>query len=701
MRTWVKGTAPAALLALGVMAMGSGTAFADTIGDHSIGGGNQVKAPIKLPIDISGNAVGVLGGAKASSEGGASVENGGGGGGGAGGNRTSGDHSILGGNQIVAPITAPINACGNAVSVFGRAEAGCEGGASVENGGGGGGAGGNRTSGDHSILGGNQIVAPITAPINVCGNAVAVLGKAKAGCEGGASVENGGGGGGGGAGGNVTSGRGSILGGNQIVAPITAPINVCGNSVAVLGDAFAGCKGGAKVTGRDRPGWPEGPGRPGRPNGPGKPHGPGKSGYSENGSRPGGHGAGSGWNGSRPGEQGSGSGWQGSGPDWNGSRPGEQGSGSGWQGSGLGWQGSGPGWDGPGSGWDGPGSGAGGNRTSGQGSILGGNQIVAPITAPINACGNVIGNGQAGCIGGSSVENGWGGGWAGGAGGNVTSGRGSILGGNQIVAPITAPINVCGNAIAVLGKAFAGCKGGASVKSFGGGGGAGGNRTNGDNSILGGNQIIAPITAPINVCGNAVAVLGDAAAGCLGGAHVGGPGGNGGGQGGWNGGWNGGQGGNGDDYGHRVGKQRTSGLMAASPLTPASEAKDTSGVARKSGSALSSLPVVGGVQDAAKLPELPIMGAAQDVAGLPATSGSAQAPESQGSSAVDSVTKLAPSTPLDGVVPLGDVGLMSAAQPVGMTGMNSGSLLALVLGAMAAASATLFATTRRIRLGRK
>jgi hypothetical protein len=44
---------------------------------------------------------------------------------------------------------------------------------------------------------------------------------------------------------------------------------------------------------------------------------------------------------------------------------------------------------------------------------------------------------------------------------------------------------------------------------------------------------------------------------------------------------------------------------------------------------------------------------------------------------------------------------MSAAQPVGMTGMNSGSLLALVLGAMAAASATLFATTRRLRLGRK
>jgi hypothetical protein len=44
---------------------------------------------------------------------------------------------------------------------------------------------------------------------------------------------------------------------------------------------------------------------------------------------------------------------------------------------------------------------------------------------------------------------------------------------------------------------------------------------------------------------------------------------------------------------------------------------------------------------------------------------------------------------------------MSAAQPIGMTGMNSGSLFALLFGAMAAASAMLFATTRRIRFGKK
>src|SRR5689334_1751902 len=98
MRTWVTGTAPAALLALGVMAMGGGTAFADTDGDHSIGGGNQVNLPITLPIDISGNAAGVAGESAAASEGGASVENGGGGAG-AGGNTTSGRGSVLGGNQ--------------------------------------------------------------------------------------------------------------------------------------------------------------------------------------------------------------------------------------------------------------------------------------------------------------------------------------------------------------------------------------------------------------------------------------------------------------------------------------------------------------------------------------------------------------------------------------------------------------------------
>lgn len=106
--------------------------------------------------------------------------------------------------------------------------------------------GGWHTSGNHSILGGNQIKVPIDIPVNVCGNAIALLGDAFAGCKGGAHV-----------GGHHhhgqnwhTSGNNSIGGGNQVKVPVKVPVNVCGNSAAVLGDAFSGCKGGATVDGR-------------------------------------------------------------------------------------------------------------------------------------------------------------------------------------------------------------------------------------------------------------------------------------------------------------------------------------------------------------------------------------------------------------------------------------------------------------------
>ncbi|MFF3671114.1 chaplin family protein [Microtetraspora malaysiensis] len=565
MRTWAKSSTPVALLAVGVLSLGGGTAFADTDGRGSIGGGNQLNLPISLPIDISGNAVGVLGDSTASSRGGAAVVDSGrgGSGGGAGGNTTNGENSILGGNQVVAPITAPINACGNAIAIFGDATAGCKGGASVKNSGGSG-AGGNRTSGRSSILGGNQVVAPITAPINLCGNSVGVLGEAFSGCTGGASVSGGGKGGkgggkgyrgrgrghwsGGGAGGNITSGEHGILGGNQIVAPITAPINVCGNAV---GNGRAGCAGGTSVK---------------------------NSG----------------------------------------------------------------------------GSGAGGNITSGRSSILGGNQVVAPITAPINLCGNsvgVLGDSFSGCTGGASVS---GGGRGNGAGHNVTSGAQSILGGNQIVAPITAPINACGNAVAVLGDAKAGCKGGASVTGATGGGR---NVTSGAQSILGGNQIVAPITAPINLCGNAVAVLGDAAAGCLGGASVG---------------------------GQYHGRTNWHGIWNKKSRKGAHKVH-TSGM-------LSALPMVPGVPDSGLLPTA-AASPARPAAGKGGAAG-----------ALAPVTGLVGSLPVANslggatdVLPLGNLGLMSAEQPVGVTGMNPGSLIALALGALFAASATMFAVVRRLR----
>ncbi|HEY8481432.1 MAG TPA: chaplin family protein [Spirillospora sp.] len=46
---------------------------------------------------------------------------------------------------------------------------------------------------------------------------------------------------------NTTAGNVGVLNGTQVIAPISAAVDVCGNAVAVVGFAGAGCKGGAKV----------------------------------------------------------------------------------------------------------------------------------------------------------------------------------------------------------------------------------------------------------------------------------------------------------------------------------------------------------------------------------------------------------------------------------------------------------------------
>lgn len=104
-------------------------------------------------------------------------------------------------------------------------------------------AGADTTRGDHSVLGGNQVHAPVSIPVNACGNAIAVLGQAAAECAGSAEVI------GGGHSHSYTRGDRSIAGGNQVHAPVSAPVNACGNSVSVGGQAAARCKGHAVVRG--------------------------------------------------------------------------------------------------------------------------------------------------------------------------------------------------------------------------------------------------------------------------------------------------------------------------------------------------------------------------------------------------------------------------------------------------------------------
>jgi len=44
------------------------------------------------------------------------------------------------------------------------------------------------TSGDGGVLSGNQVLVPVSIPVDVCGDAIAIVGRARAGCRGGASV---------------------------------------------------------------------------------------------------------------------------------------------------------------------------------------------------------------------------------------------------------------------------------------------------------------------------------------------------------------------------------------------------------------------------------------------------------------------------------------------------------------------------------
>jgi hypothetical protein len=116
----------------------------------------------------------------------------------------------------------------------------------------------------------------------------------------------------------------------------------------------------------------------------------------------------------------------------------------------------------------------------------------------------------------------------------TTSGNGSVGSGNQLILPITVPIDICGNVVAALGLGQAQCTGGSTVASGAQGKGTGRTdqaamsgwsgtqmagsqaaaRTSGNGGVLSGNQILVPVTVPVTVCGVAVAVLGTASGNC-------------------------------------------------------------------------------------------------------------------------------------------------------------------------------------------
>ncbi|GAA1661749.1 hypothetical protein GCM10009830_03660 [Glycomyces endophyticus] len=249
--SWARKTAQTGLVAVGaVLVAGAGTAHAtgpDTTTQDNVGAvsGNQVIAPIQVPVNICGVAAAVLGTADAGCEGGSEADFDG-----AGEMLTQNNTGLGNGNQAFAPVQVPVDVSGIAAAVGGHAWAGSEGGAdaNIAESGHATESGSTLTQHNYGALSGNQLLAPIQAPINACGNAIAVGGVADAGCDGGADADYSG------AGDLTSQGNVGLGNGNQVFAPIQAPINVCGNAIAILGVATASCDGGseAEIPGDDK-----------------------------------------------------------------------------------------------------------------------------------------------------------------------------------------------------------------------------------------------------------------------------------------------------------------------------------------------------------------------------------------------------------------------------------------------------------------
>ena len=162
------------------------------------------------------------------------------------GNGNAGVLSLLSGNDVNAPVSAPIDVCGVAVALLGGASAGCAGGAAsntvIDNGGRSGSDNGN--AGVISAGSGNTVNAPVSVPVSVCGVSGAVAGFANSGCKGGAAsntvIKGANGGSDNGNAGVISAGSG-----NNVNVPVSVPVSVCGISVALAGFSNAGCQGGS------------------------------------------------------------------------------------------------------------------------------------------------------------------------------------------------------------------------------------------------------------------------------------------------------------------------------------------------------------------------------------------------------------------------------------------------------------------------
>ncbi len=311
MKTWVRRSLNVGVLSAGFLLVGGGAAQAAdmTSGPNAgVGSGNQLGNVLQLPVDVSGNAIAVGGFADASSEGGASATTEGA----SAESMTTGYNAgVLSGNQVSNTVQVPVSVCGNSIAVLGFADASCTGGAWANNGGGsnGGGSNGGGSGGyDESTTGGalsdgsgmttgyNAGVGSGNQVSNVIQAPIDLSGNAiSVGGFASADSEGGAGATNGGAESMTTGYNAGILTGNQVSNVVQVPVSVCGNSIAVLGFADASCTGGAWANngGGDTDTDTDVPPAPGGGNGGGGNGGGGNGGY-DGGTGSGGNGGGDG-----------------------------------------------------------------------------------------------------------------------------------------------------------------------------------------------------------------------------------------------------------------------------------------------------------------------------------------------------------------------------------------------------------------------
>ena len=185
-KTWARRSAQAGAIAAGALLLTSGVAHADdmtSVGNNGLGNGSQVLAPIQAPINLCGNSVAVLGVSGAGCDGGSAAQmeaaN-------TGDMTSAGNNGLANGTQADIPVQAPIDVCGNSVGVLGVSGAGCDGGSAAQMEAGD--TGDMTSAGNNGLLNGTQVQAPIQVPIDVSGNSIAVLGVSGAMSDGGSAA---------------------------------------------------------------------------------------------------------------------------------------------------------------------------------------------------------------------------------------------------------------------------------------------------------------------------------------------------------------------------------------------------------------------------------------------------------------------------------------------------------------------------------